>query len=130
MSLKNTMARSMTIRGTTTRKKRNTKSPRRRLLDLVWVSAHLLNSAEVTPQNPFHVILNVGQKQHPLDDASSREGVAPIVQVGERVINPPIRALYDQTAEDLLVTKQIQPEHHLAMLVVHNEVMKVLEASN
>lgn len=46
---------------------------------------------------------NIIKPKEPLDDASSREGVAPIVQVGERVINPPIRALYDQTAEDLLL---------------------------
>jgi palmitoyltransferase len=46
---------------------------------------------------------NIIKPKEPLDDASPREGVAPIVQVGERVINPPIRALYDQTAEDLLL---------------------------
>ncbi|KAJ5583362.1 hypothetical protein N7535_001982 [Penicillium sp. DV-2018c] len=46
---------------------------------------------------------NIIKPREPLDDASSREGVAPVVQVGERVINPPIRALYDQTAEDLLL---------------------------
>src|SRR4051794_27312798 len=35
---------------------------------------------------------NIIKPKEPLDDASPREGVAPIVQVGERVINPPIRA--------------------------------------
>ena len=44
------------------------------------------------------------QPKDPMDPALSRsEGWAPIVKTGERVINPPIRALYDQTAEDLLL---------------------------
>lgn len=40
----------------------------------------------------------------PLDPSSGpQKGVAPIVKTGERIVNPPIRALYDQTAEDLLL---------------------------
>ncbi|BDD62849.1 copper transport protein [Monascus purpureus] len=47
---------------------------------------------------------NIIQPKEPLDRASSKpEGVAPIVKTGERIVNPPIRALYDQTAEDLLL---------------------------
>lgn len=44
------------------------------------------------------------QPQEPMDPALSRsEGWAPIVKTGERITNPPIRTLYDQTAEDLLL---------------------------
>ncbi|KAJ9204742.1 hypothetical protein DTO164E3_1917 [Paecilomyces variotii] len=40
----------------------------------------------------------------PLDPTTSPpKGVAPVVRTGERIVNPPIRALYDQTAEDLLL---------------------------
>ncbi|KKK12721.1 essential cytoplasmic protein [Aspergillus ochraceoroseus] len=47
---------------------------------------------------------NIIQPKEPLDQASSQsEGLAPIVRTGERIVNPPIRALYDQTAEDLLL---------------------------
>ncbi|GFG04454.1 spinocerebellar ataxia type 10 protein domain protein [Aspergillus udagawae] len=47
---------------------------------------------------------NIIQPREPLDQANAQaEGVAPIVKIGERVVNPPIRALYDQTAEDLLL---------------------------
>ena len=47
---------------------------------------------------------NIIQPREPLDEGISKpEGVAPIVKVGERIVNPPIRALYDQTAEDLLL---------------------------
>ncbi|KAL4804510.1 essential cytoplasmic protein Ctr86 [Aspergillus unguis] len=47
---------------------------------------------------------NIIQPKEPLDQASSHpEGLAPIVKTGERIVNPPIRALYDQTAEDLLL---------------------------
>lgn len=47
---------------------------------------------------------NIIQPREPLDQTTSRpEGVAPIVRLGERIVNPPIRALYDQTAEDLLL---------------------------
>ncbi|KAL1861215.1 hypothetical protein Plec18170_001730 [Paecilomyces lecythidis] len=42
--------------------------------------------------------------KEPLDPtASPPRGVAPVVRTGERIVNPPIRALYDQTAEDLLL---------------------------
>ncbi|KAL4886994.1 essential cytoplasmic protein Ctr86 [Aspergillus karnatakaensis] len=47
---------------------------------------------------------NIIQPKEPLDQASSLpEGLAPVVKTGERIVNPPIRALYDQTAEDLLL---------------------------
>lgn len=46
---------------------------------------------------------NIIKPKEALDPAARIEGVAPIVRIGERVINPPIRALYDQTAEDLLL---------------------------
>ncbi|OGM50552.1 essential cytoplasmic protein Ctr86, partial [Aspergillus bombycis] len=47
---------------------------------------------------------NIIQPREPLDPASCQpEGAAPIVKTGERIVNPPIRALYDQTAEDLLL---------------------------
>lgn len=47
---------------------------------------------------------NIIQPKEPLDQTISKpEGVAPIVKTGERIVNPPIRALYDQTAEDLLL---------------------------
>jgi hypothetical protein len=47
---------------------------------------------------------NIIQPKEPLDQASSQpEGLAPVVKTGERIVNPPIRALYDQTAEDLLL---------------------------
>ncbi|KAF3388525.1 Palmitoyltransferase swf1 [Penicillium rolfsii] len=46
---------------------------------------------------------NIIQPKEALDSTARIEGVAPIVKIGERVINPPIRALYDQTAEDLLL---------------------------
>ncbi|KAJ5105655.1 hypothetical protein NUU61_003002 [Penicillium alfredii] len=47
---------------------------------------------------------NIIKPKEPLDHTGSRtDGVAPIVHFGERVVNPPIRALYDQTAEDLLL---------------------------
>ncbi|KAJ5287452.1 hypothetical protein N7478_003138 [Penicillium angulare] len=46
---------------------------------------------------------NIIKPKDALDPASGAEGVAPVVKIGERVINPPIRALYDQTAEDLLL---------------------------
>ncbi|GAQ03383.1 hypothetical protein ALT_0704 [Aspergillus lentulus] len=47
---------------------------------------------------------NIIQPREPLDQANAQaEGVAPIVKIGERIVNPPIRALYDQTAEDLLL---------------------------
>ncbi|KAJ5495795.1 hypothetical protein N7539_000911 [Penicillium diatomitis] len=46
---------------------------------------------------------NIIQPKEALDSTARTEGVAPIVKIGERVINPPIRALYDQTAEDLLL---------------------------
>lgn len=46
---------------------------------------------------------NIIKPREPLDQTAKSEGVAPVVKVGERVINPPIRALYDQTAEDLLL---------------------------
>ncbi|KAI2459717.1 hypothetical protein LOY97_003043 [Ophidiomyces ophidiicola] len=40
----------------------------------------------------------------PLDQAHATvQGVAPIVRAGERLVNPPLRTLYDQTAEDLLL---------------------------
>ncbi|KAJ9260196.1 hypothetical protein DTO195F2_4640 [Paecilomyces variotii] len=42
--------------------------------------------------------------KEPLDPTTSPpKGVAPVVRTGERIVNPPIRALYDQTAEDLLL---------------------------
>jgi palmitoyltransferase len=42
--------------------------------------------------------------KEPLDPTGSPpQGVAPVVKTGERLENPPIRALYDQTAEDLLL---------------------------
>ena len=47
---------------------------------------------------------NIIQMKEPIDPAASGpEGWAPVVNIGERVVNPPIRALYDQTAEDLLL---------------------------
>lgn len=46
---------------------------------------------------------NIVKPKEPLDPTAKPEGYAPIVQVGDRVVNPPIRALYDQTAEDLLL---------------------------
>ncbi|PYH45094.1 uncharacterized protein BP01DRAFT_296992 [Aspergillus saccharolyticus JOP 1030-1] len=47
---------------------------------------------------------NIIQPREPLDPAFAQpEGMAPIVKTGERIVNPPIRALYDQTAEDLLL---------------------------
>ncbi|KAJ5899451.1 hypothetical protein N7495_004195 [Penicillium taxi] len=46
---------------------------------------------------------NIIKPKEALDPVARQEGVAPIVKIGERVINPPIRALYDQTAEDLLL---------------------------
>ena len=47
---------------------------------------------------------NIIQTKEPLDRAFSKpEGMAPVVKTGERVVNSPIRALYDQTAEDLLL---------------------------
>ncbi|KAI9926839.1 hypothetical protein AWENTII_011474 [Aspergillus wentii] len=47
---------------------------------------------------------NIIQPKEPLDQTNTQpEGVAPIVKTGERIVNPPIRALYDQTAEDLLL---------------------------
>ncbi|CAK40597.1 hypothetical protein M747DRAFT_289865 [Aspergillus niger ATCC 13496] len=47
---------------------------------------------------------NIIQPREPLDPTcSQQEGMAPIVKTGERIVNPPIRALYDQTAEDLLL---------------------------
>ncbi|KAL3412098.1 spinocerebellar ataxia type 10 protein domain protein [Aspergillus fumigatus] len=47
---------------------------------------------------------NIIQPREPLDQANAQaEGVAPVVKIGERIVNPPIRALYDQTAEDLLL---------------------------
>lgn len=46
---------------------------------------------------------NIIKPKDALDSSAKAEGVAPIVKIGERVINPPIRALYDQTAEDLLL---------------------------
>ncbi|OJJ45482.1 hypothetical protein ASPZODRAFT_153132 [Penicilliopsis zonata CBS 506.65] len=47
---------------------------------------------------------NIIQPKEPLDHANSQpEGVAPVVKTGDRIVNPPIRALYDQTAEDLLL---------------------------
>ncbi|QVM07181.1 copper transport protein [Coccidioides posadasii str. Silveira] len=40
----------------------------------------------------------------PLDQShATAQGVAPIVRAGERLVNPPLRTLYDQTAEDLLL---------------------------
>ncbi|PGH13325.1 hypothetical protein AJ79_03742 [Helicocarpus griseus UAMH5409] len=40
----------------------------------------------------------------PFDTSNSTvQGVAPIVRMGERLINPPLRTYYDQTAEDLLL---------------------------
>ncbi|KAK2761757.1 copper transport protein [Arachnomyces sp. PD_36] len=40
----------------------------------------------------------------PLDPLSGQaKGFAPAVKAGERLINPPMRTLYDQTAEDLLL---------------------------
>src|SRR5438034_5973239 len=40
----------------------------------------------------------------PLDLAGGpAQGLAPVVRAGERLVNPPIRSLYDQTAEDLLL---------------------------
>ncbi|KAI1960679.1 hypothetical protein LOZ58_003752 [Ophidiomyces ophidiicola] len=40
----------------------------------------------------------------PLDQAHATvQGVAPIIRTGERLVNPPLRTLYDQTAEDLLL---------------------------
>ncbi|EEQ27625.1 conserved hypothetical protein [Microsporum canis CBS 113480] len=40
----------------------------------------------------------------PLDQSNSAaQGLAPIVRAGERLVNPPLRTLYDQTAEDLLL---------------------------
>lgn len=40
----------------------------------------------------------------PLDSSSGpAKGFAPVVKAGERLINPPMRTLYDQTAEDLLL---------------------------
>lgn len=40
----------------------------------------------------------------PLDQTNSTpQGVAPVVRAGERLVNPPLRTLYDQTAEDLLL---------------------------
>ncbi|RDK37829.1 hypothetical protein M752DRAFT_321587 [Aspergillus phoenicis ATCC 13157] len=47
---------------------------------------------------------NIIQPREPLDPTcGQQEGMAPIVKTGERIVNPPIRALYDQTAEDLLL---------------------------
>ncbi|GAB1215240.1 hypothetical protein ATERTT37_004426 [Aspergillus terreus] len=47
---------------------------------------------------------NILQPKDPLDPANSQpEGAAPVVKTGDRIVNPPIRALYDQTAEDLLL---------------------------
>lgn len=47
---------------------------------------------------------NIVQPKEPLDRAFSRpEGMAPVIKTGERVVNAPIKALYDQTAEDLLL---------------------------
>ncbi|KAJ5993758.1 hypothetical protein N7451_009482 [Penicillium sp. IBT 35674x] len=46
---------------------------------------------------------NIIKPKDALDPTARAEGVAPVVKIGERVINPPIRALYDQTAEDLLL---------------------------
>ncbi|KAJ6161169.1 hypothetical protein N7470_004565 [Penicillium chermesinum] len=46
---------------------------------------------------------NIIKPKDALDSSAKAEGVAPVVKIGERVINPPIRALYDQTAEDLLL---------------------------
>lgn len=46
---------------------------------------------------------NIIKPRESLDQTAQSEGVAPVVKIGERVINPPIRALYDQTAEDLLL---------------------------
>ncbi|PGH17375.1 hypothetical protein AJ80_04830 [Polytolypa hystricis UAMH7299] len=40
----------------------------------------------------------------PIDSTNaSPQGVAPVVRTGERVLNPPLKSLYDQTAEDLLL---------------------------
>lgn len=40
----------------------------------------------------------------PLDQTNATaQGVAPVVRAGERLVNPPLRTLYDQTAEDLLL---------------------------
>ncbi|KAL1960304.1 hypothetical protein VTO42DRAFT_8264 [Malbranchea cinnamomea] len=40
----------------------------------------------------------------PFDPSNaSPQGLAPVVRAGERLVNPPIRTLYDQTAEDLLL---------------------------
>ncbi|KAK2811233.1 hypothetical protein FQN50_002330 [Emmonsiellopsis sp. PD_5] len=40
----------------------------------------------------------------PLDTVNSpAQGLAPVVRSGERLVNPPLRTLYDQTAEDLLL---------------------------
>lgn len=40
----------------------------------------------------------------PLDQGhTTPQGLAPIVRAGERLLNPPLRTLYDQTAEDLLL---------------------------
>ncbi|EZF70179.1 hypothetical protein H105_07468 [Trichophyton soudanense CBS 452.61] len=40
----------------------------------------------------------------PLDQSNNAaQGLAPIVRAGERLVNPPLRTLYDQTAEDLLL---------------------------
>jgi palmitoyltransferase len=42
--------------------------------------------------------------KEPLDPTGSPpQGMAPVVRTGERLADPPIRALYDQTAEDLLL---------------------------
>ncbi|KAL1966970.1 hypothetical protein VTN77DRAFT_3714 [Rasamsonia byssochlamydoides] len=49
------------------------------------------DSKIITPKEPFDPTY------------SSTQGVAPVVMTGERLENPPIRALYDQTAEDLLL---------------------------
>ena len=47
---------------------------------------------------------NTIQLKEPWDRAFSKpEGDAPIVKKGERIVDPPIRALYDQTTEDLLL---------------------------
>lgn len=42
-------------------------------------------------------------QKDPLDPDAKPQGVAPVVKTGERIVDPPIRALYDQTAEDLLL---------------------------
>lgn len=49
------------------------------------------DSKIITPKEPFD------------PNYSTPQGIAPVVMAGERLDNPPIRALYDQTAEDLLL---------------------------